>query len=135
MESTPVPGIDHCKFLLSISSVFITQVIMLLMALAPSTPVSVLVFAGCSVQFSPRWDGTGSRAHQDLCITHALLTGQEHFPHSQSSNPATTSIKIISSQGTGHMSVLKTALTVSVQRCTSWFTSPDWNYPEKKKCT
>lgn len=106
------------------------------MALAPSIPVSVLVLTECSAQFSLGWDGTGRRAYQELDITYPFLTGEEHFLHSHSQQHPRHHLdqKIISSQRTRHTSVLKTALAASVQRHTSWFTSPDWNYP-KKKCT
>lgn len=117
----------------SISSAFITQVTVL--ALAPSIPVSVLVLTG-TAQFSPGWDEQ-EEEHTKSWVSHICfwLERRIFYTHPHSSIPATTLIKIISSQRTGHMSVLKTALAASVQRHTSWFTSPDWNYPEKKKCT
>lgn len=66
---------------------------------------------------------------------HFWLERSIFHTHPHSSISTTTLIKIISSQRTGHMSVLKTALATRVQWNTSWFTSPDWNYPEKRECT
>jgi len=95
MESTPCPLQVPAMVSISSSSgevkgavtgIFITPVIMLVMALAPSSPVSVLVLIGCPAQFSPRWDGIGSRVHQELGITHAILTG--HCPHPPSQQPS-----------------------------------------------
>lgn len=88
-----------------------------------------------TVQPSMGWNRMGgSSVHQELGITCTSgLTGAFSTPPPHSSIPIILLIKT-TSQMTGHVSVLKTVPTTSVQRHTSQWRSPVWHYPEKRKC-